>query len=54
MWSCKISRGCILDYQARDRDTQGQLKLTHTNFFILNSYVKAIFKIYQIHLFLGG
>ena len=35
---------------------QGQLKLTHTSFAILNSYVKVIYllKVYQKHLFLGG
>ena len=34
--------------------TQGQLKLTHINFVILNSYESYKFKICQKHLFLGG
>ena len=35
--------------------TQGQLKLTHINFVILNSYVRVIYlRFIKKHLFLGG
>ena len=37
------SSGCIPGYQAKKVYTQGQLKLTHINFVILNSYVKVIY-----------